>query len=451
MQTKGMVAHDRPSPRDSHAPHTLAQVQGPKRTVPSAAQAAMGLLSDPSLEVRRAASEFVSMHPQHYSSIPVAVFQQLFRERDGQVTSNLLSFVAAVPDGRGVVAPACIRLLADERPGIAIDAASALSEGRDIGRGAVIPLVVLGLVSARRQDPRVERSRRIDGADPEFREAIAQQAAQALSASERSHRTALKVSLESVRGDLTDEQVQALAIAVCSPGASVRSLALKALTAFGGDLTGSQRQLVWGALAFAMADYEHETCVAQHEFFGAICSSDMPGELAPMVESFRCIDDADVHMAHDFTVVSLSRHHDPHGAMERLAAMLWAQSPSTVGGAASNLVILLGDIDPVVGASAVSRLMEALVERAADGRAVVNKMVSAFGRLGSFHGEVLERSGELLARHQNPEVLVALARVLGAIPWQMPEHREIAGALLQALARMPLRRVSETAKYILNL
>lgn len=451
MHTTGMVAHNRPSPASAHAPQSLAQVQGPRRSAATEAQAAMALISDPSLEVRRSAAEFVSMHPRHFSSIPAAVSQQLFREPDGQVVSSLLSFVGAVPDGRGIVAPACIRLLADERPGIALDAACALSEGRDIGRGAFIPLAVLELVSVRRDDARIERSRRMDGADQEFCAAVGQRVAQALSLSERSHRAALKRSLQSAGTELADEQVHALAIGLCAPGASVRALAAKALSAFGAKLSTSQRQLVWGALAFAMADYERASCVAQHGFFSAIAAAEMPGDLAPMVESFKCVDDADVHMAHDFTVVSISRHHDPHIAMERLASMLWAQGASTVGGAASNLAILLGDIDPAVGASTVNRLMEALVERAGDGRAIVNELVLAFGRLGSFHAEVLEGCGQLLTRHQDPAVLVALARVLGAIPWHAQEHQEAAAELLHALARMPLRRVSEAAKYILNL
>jgi len=414
------------------------------------AHAALSLLSDESLLVRREAAEFLSFHTPLFDSPPAGALQQLFYEKDPFVVSSLLSCVAEIPDRRGLVAPVCLRLMKDSHREIALEAAQILSEGRELGLGPVIPLEVFSRTHPRVRDERLELVSAAHEAPTDFQRTVRAAVDQQLSLSERAQKAQLKDLVMSLSGRFNDEALHAVLIGLCSPGSSVRALSLKVLSAYSSHLTAEQKPLVWGALAFAMSDYELASCVMQHEFFNAVRSSDMPAELAPMIEGFDCRDDVDVKMARDFTAVYLARHADPCAAVERLADMLWAPHESTVGAAASNLSILLVDIDRTVGVKIVDSLMEALIDRVLDGRAVTDAFIRAFSQLDGFHAEVLERCSNALSLHQSPEVMIAIARLVGSMPASDPQLLHEATQILEYLSRAPYARVARTANYILS-
>ena len=416
----------------------------------SPAQAAEELLSDSSVTVRRAAAEYLALNRNPLQGSLPKILRQVFLDSDPQVVSSLVSALERTPDSSGVVIPALLRLFRDSRYEIACDAALALGEGKKGAATAAIPLMVLAQSAFNREERDLcDRARGCYEGAP-FASQMSSMVDYHLSMSERSQKQVLKNMLASGASPLEDGDLRHLLVGVCSPGVVVRSFALRALAAYGDSLRDEQRPFVWAALAYVMADYEAASSPNQHEFLNVVRASEMPAALAAMVERFDCRDNVDVRMARDFTAIHLARHADPLDAIERLTEMLWAQNASTVSGAASNLTILLLDIDKKLGVGIVNRLMEAVAERAFDGKEIVDALVSAFVRLDTFHAEILNQCAELVSLHQSPEVMIAVAKVIGSSPPTDPALTKQALELLEYLSSTPYPRVALTARRILS-
>jgi hypothetical protein len=81
---------------------------------------------------------------------------------------------------------------------------------------------------------------------------------------------------------------------------------------------------------------------------------------------------------------------------------------------------------------------------------VVNAFIAAFERLESFTPEVLTLCSATLAANQPPEVMDALARVIGSMPPADPILAKEALGILEYLSRSPYARVAQTARRILS-
>lgn len=414
------------------------------------AQAALQLLSDPTPAVRQASSEFLCAHARLFREVPSQVLQQVAHEVDPVVTSSLISFMSEVPDRRGFVEPILLHLVSDPRPGIAGDAVRALCEGEGMVRNAYIPLGILVRTLVNREDAVREGLRDIVK-ELEIRDhTLGDTLDRFVHISERARKLTIKNALLAPGGEWEARKLESVAIGFCLPGKSERTLCARYLAASGKSLPSEHRPIIWSALAFAMRGYEHASLPAQHEFFCAVRDSEMPCELSSLIESFDCRTSVDARMARDFTGVYMSRHANPYEAVERLVEILWAPTPNIVLAAASNLSLLVPDVDHDVGQFIVRRLMDALIERAGDGAGVVNAFIAAFERLESFTPEVLTLCSATLAANQPPEVMDALARVIGSMPPADPILAKEALGILEYLSRSPYARVAQTARRILS-
>ncbi len=411
------------------------------------AELAVSFLADPSITVRRASADFLTNSAGLFPSIPARVLARIPKEPDAEAVSSLLSFVGQVPDGQGLGAPVCLRMLWDQRAGIAVDAARALAEGRDLGEAAIIPMHVLAKTTARARDARVEAYLDFQGAQSERIRRIVEEN---LSLSERAQRELLKRLVADGPRELCDEQFAHLLVGLCSPGIAVRRFSAKVLTAYADSFARERQKLLWGGLSFISADVERETTVRQHEFLHLVRASEMPAELAPMVETLRFSDDADLQMARDFTAVYLARNGDPVAAVDRLSEMLWSPNATTVHGAASNLVILLGHVRDGVGMRILDSLLASLVARAGEGRAIVLSVTEPFVALQRFQGELVGRCAELASPGQDPDVLHALVVLIGGLTPECTEVAASARELLEYLSTVPYERVAASARHILQ-
>ena len=121
-----------------------------------------------------------------------------------------------------------------------------------------------------------------------------------------------------------------------------------------------------------------------------------------------------------------------------------------MGSAASNLTVLLQYINSQAGDQIVDHLMEALVGRAVDGDKFTHQIIFAFAKLENFHAEVLTRCSDLLRLQQNPQVMLALARLMGALPLKDEGLLQKARNMLRYLTGVPYPRVAQMACDILN-
>ncbi len=413
---------------------------------------ALSLLADESLHIRRGAAEHLLFSARSFRAIPPQVVARVCTEQDQETVSSLISFLGEVHDPANIASTVCLRFLSDERPGVALDAATALREIVARSQAPIIPMVVLAHSTAVRNDPRVVafagHDREVSEAEAEIRETVAD----CLQRSERSHKAYLKNAIVPARGEWTKEQLDLILVSLCSPGQSVRAFALKILQAYGDRIEPEQLPKVWSSLAFVMPWYEASSSGKQFEYFNALRRVEMPTILAPLVESFTCPEASVSSMARDFSAVFLARQGSPDAAIARTEEMLWSGVPSIAGGAASNLVILAGldDIEPSLAWRLVRLSLDAAIERAKDGEPVVREFLRAFSLLETTQEQVLQRLSDTIDTTRSSHALTVVARLLGAIPWEGEASYSEARKLLEVLIRSSFDRVAQTATRVLS-
>ena len=412
---------------------------------------ALTFISDPSLLVRRGVAEFIGLRAAELDRVPVEIFQRIFREPDGEVLSHLITALAATRECHPAVVPILIRLLRDPRTGIAVDAAWALGNKGEAAIGALIPMCVIENNSSEWLDVRLDPFFGGGGVfRPEVLQAIYQSVDRCLQLTEFAYLRELEKILKDRPNSLTDKQFYAALVGICLPADTTREYSIKILNIYSNALQEQQCNLVRGALAFTQPDFERSKAPVKLQFFSALLEFDIPAELLPMLECVESLDDIEVSMARDFTVIYLDRNANPSEAIKRLAEALWEPNTRIMGSAASNLTVLLHDINPQAGVQIVDHLMEALVARAVDGDKFTHQILVAFTKLETFHAEVLTRCSEALCLQQNPQVMLAIARLMGALPLQDEGLLQKAHIMLHYLSGVPYPRVAQVACDILN-
>ena len=414
------------------------------------AHSALSLISDESLQIRRGAAEHLLFSVRSFSAVPPEVVARVCQEQDPEIVSSLLSFLGAVRDPGGVAPVVCARFVSDSRTGVAVDAAAALGEISSRSSVALLPMAMLAGITPLHDDPRLKAfgagERTI--ADEQRAQQVV---ARCLRLSERAQKLDLKNSTHPVEGSWRDEQLDIVLAGLCSPGQSVTAFALKLLTAYADRLTPEQLSKVWVGLAFVMERFEGASTVKQFEYFNALRRVEAPAELAPLVESFKCRDRSMASMARDFTAVCLARQGNPSAAVARIEEMLWSETDSGSGGAASNFIILAGldDTNPALAWQMVRMTLDATLDRAGDGSRVVREFLRAFSLLENCHAHVLNYCADTIAAAPSPDVLIATARLLGCVPWEGAAHQAEAGDLLRVLTKSRYPRVALTATRVL--
>lgn len=421
---------------------------------PFSERCALSLLSDPSVLVRRGAAEHLCVGAKRFSAIPHEVVSKIFSESDVRTVSSLVSFVAAANDPEGVAAPVCGRLLADERVGVAVDAAIALGDIAANSSAPLVPMAMLACSTPSLRDLRVRAFDSVGHLQAGSGGKAVRLVERCMQASEKAQRLDLKESCIPGKTGWTDSQVDKIVAGLCSPGRTVRNLALKLISAYAEGLEPAQRCKVWTALGFVMDRYEEETAAIQHEFFNVIRGSEMPASLTPMVDSFACAEHSDVSMARDFTSVFLARALKPYDGVGRLAEMLWSDSPSLSGGAASNLIVLASHegTSHELAWAMVNTVLDVLLERAGESRQTTKMFLKALAYLDRLHPEVIRYCEEAVATGESPQQLYTVARILGVIPWDVDEtgNMDRVMLLLQDLCNSPHERVARVAHRLLE-
>lgn len=431
-------------PSESEKPASAVCTTSPR------AHSALSLLADESLTIRRGAAEHILFSVRSFNSVPREVVRRLCEEPDTELVSSLLSFLGAVKDPAGVAPVLCARFISDSRPGVAIDAAAALGEIATRSSSPILPMAVLWSVTPSQGDPRLKAFASGAGGAAQQRD-IQDLVSRCLRLSERAQKTDLKHTTHPIEGSWKEEQLHVVLIGLCSPGETVRSFALKLLTLYADQLPPEYRPKVWTSLSFVMDRLENASPVKQFEYFNAMRRLELPEELAPLVESFKCRAQSVTSMGRDFTAVYLARRGIPVGAVARTEEMLWSDMASASGGAASNFIILAGldDTNPALAWKMVRMALEAAVERSGDGNAVVRELLRAFSLLEACQPEALNFCADMVARSSSPDVLTMTARLLGCIPWENDEVLTGAGELLQVLTKSRFARVAIAAGKVL--
>lgn len=417
------------------------------------AHAAQALLSDESLDVRRAAAEHLLFSVRSFTAVPPEVVVRVCEEQDSEIVSSLLSFLGSVNDPASIAPVVCARFLSDTRSGIAVDAAAALGEVTVRSSVPFVPMTVLASTTLMRDDPRVRVFVGTKHGQGNEEQEVQELVARCLRIPERDQRNDLMKFSQPINGVWRDEQLNAVLVGLCSPGASVSTLSLRLITAYADLLSFGQLAKVWTGLGFVMNRYELASPETQFEYFNAVRTVEMPAELAPLVETFKCQGRSMEGMARDFTAVCLARDGYLAEAVARTEEMLWSETPSLSGGAASNLVILAGldATHPNAGWRMVRMCLDAAIDRAGDGKDVVLEFLRAFSLLDSCQAQVLNYCADTIAKKSSPDALIITARVLGCIPWESSERQAEAGELLQVLANSHFSRVALAARRILTL
>ena len=416
------------------------------------AHSALSLLADESLAIRRGAAEHILFSVRSFNAVPREVVSCLCEERDTELVSSLLSFLGAVKDPAGVAPVLCARYISDSRPGVAIDAAAALGEIATRSTAPILPMTVLSSVTPSQDDPRLKAFASADMRAAQNRE-IKDLVSRCLRLSERAQKTDLKHFSRPIEGSWNEEQLHVVLIGLCSPGETVRSFALKLLTVYADQLPAEYLPKVWTTLSFVMERLEAASPVKQFEYFNALRRVELPEELAPLVESFSCRAQSVTSMARDFTAVYLARRGSPVGAVARTEEVLWSDTASASGGAASNFIILAGldDTNPALAWSMVRMTLEAALERAGDGNAFIREFLRAFSLLEACQPDALTFCADTISTRSSPDVLTMTARVLGCIPWENADLQAGAGQLLRALTKSRFSRVALAAERVLAL
>lgn len=416
------------------------------------AHSALSLLADESLTIRRGAAEHLLFSVRSFNAVPVEVVRCLCEEQDTELVSSLLSFLGAVKDPAEFAPVLCARFISDSRPGVAVDAAAALGEIATRSTAPILPMAVLSSVTPSQDDPRLKAFASGDGRAVQNRE-IQDLVSRCLRLSERAQKSDLKHATHPVKGSWSEEQLHIVLVGLCSPGETVRSFALKLLTVCADQLPPEYLPKVWTTLSFVMGRLEAATTVKQFEYFNALRRVELPEELAPLVESFECRAQSVTSMARDFTAVYLARRGNPVGAVARTEEVLWSDTASASGGAASNFIILAGldDTHPALAWSMVRTTLEAALERAGDGVPVIREFLRAFSLLEACQPEVLNFCADTIATSSSPDVLTMTARLIGSIPWENTELQAEAGQLLRVLTKSRFSRVALAAERVLAL
>ena len=275
-----------------------------------------------------------------------------------------------------------------------------------------------------------------------------------LEVSERAQIKDLKETCWFTEEALTDAKLDKIVAGLCSTGSKLRKLALRIIGAHAESLQPAQRAQIWAGLAFMMDTFEAESSAIQHEFLSAVRLSEMPAALAPMVESFVCPEHSDVGMARDFSAVYVARHQRPFAGLDKMCEMLWSDSASLSGGAASNLLLLakVDDVPRDLAWTAVQHALEAYMERASDSWPVRKEFLRAFYYFDSMHAEVVGFCEKAIGRFKSPQEQYAIARLLGVVPWDA-DQQEVLGRvadLLEELSQSPHDRVAEVARKLLG-
>ena len=413
--------------------------------------AALTLISDPSLVVRCAAAEFIGLEAAALERVPAEIFQRIFREPNGEVLSHLITALVSTRELHPVAVPILIRLLRDTRTGIAVDAARALGDQGDYADGALVPLHIIGHSSSNWRDARIDAFFDGDGVvNPEVRDSRYKAVDIYLQLAESDHLQLLKQILRERPKNLTEDQFYAALVGIYLPVESTREHSIRVLNKYRSVMGEPQCNLVRCALAFTQPDFEQSEASVKLQFFEALREFKISPELLQMIECVDGDEEIEISMARDFTMICLDPSGNVSAAIERLAGALWEPSARIMGSAASNLTVLLHDINSQVGVQIVDHLMEALVGRAVDGDKFTHQIIFAFAKLENFHAEVLTRCSDLLRLQQNPQVMLALARLMGALPLKDEGLLQKARNMLRYLTGVPYPRVAQMACDILN-
>lgn len=402
--------------------------------------ASLSLITDSSVEVRRAAATQITQCAAEVQSLPHELIAALLKESDATATGTLIDSLPRMrcPTERSV--PALIALLNDSREQVAIASAQALGALGNFARGVFIPMAILsrGAFSPS-NDPRVtafERSLSDSGLAEytKLRGYVENQ----LSDGIKPLRTRLRGALVSPPVSPDESLTQLVVIALCLGSESTRSLASNVLINLRRCVCADPRSLslVEGALAFTANQIERtdvSNC-EKLEFFEVCRETRLASGLEYVIASLRISRDPRLESTRDFTTVYISEGDLCESTVHRMCQELWGFDSEMVCVAATNLGALVDRLPPDIAQHVVTSLFNTLVIRAEEGARLTSALVAGILYLRRFEAEVVEHCERLVAAKLGTNVDRVVEDIMEDFSVYDPEYKRRALGIRQYLA-----------------
>ena len=403
--------------------------------------ASVSLITDPSVEVRRAAATLILQRAAEVQSLPDDLIAALLNESDPTIARTLIDSLPRMRCSTERSVPALIALLNDSREQVAVASAHALGTLGNSARGVFIPMAILsrGAFSPS-NDPRVAA---FEGALSDSGRA---QYTQQRNYVESQLSDGLKPLRARLRGALTspptspDELlVQSVVLALCLGSESIRSLAssvfINLRRVVCADL--ESLSLVEGVLAFTARQAERSDVshCKKYTFFEACRETRLASGLEHVIASLRISRDPRLESTRDFTTVYISEGGVCESTVHRMCQELWGFDPEMVCVAATNLGALVDRLSPDTARHVITSLFNTLVIRAEEGVQLTSALVAGILYLRQFEAEVVEHCERLVAAKLGANVDRVVEDIMEEFSVYDPEYKRRALGIRRYLAR----------------